>query len=376
MFKYIIKIQPLGLMYGSTGAFLAPENLVGLSGAKFPPEAATLSGLFLSANKSNSEVWEDLRQNLHVAGPFWATCEKPGDEEYFYVPMPRHKIIGKDENGEDCADEWQLHMDKWRRASDSNSEHSQETKSIESDYAWQRIDYWNDSPQEMLAANCSLAKSPWTYVSTLHPALQEDERTVKAKDGLFVEYAVQMPDDTCLVYLSTHNLKPGWYQFGGENHVVEISSLELLDSSPILKLLKERPIQRACALITPGVWGSNNLSYRYPKHPDFPSKHRPKMLTDKAVPYRYRTGYGETKNEERKVGRLSRGRYAVPAGSVYVFKQPLNKLWWDFPGDWFPEAKSLEKAKLVNQQKSNEKHSLLKKMGCGLCLPIKIDGVD
>ncbi len=375
MFKYIIKIQPLGLMYGSAGAFLSPENLVGLSGGKFPPEAATLSGLFLSASKTQPKGWEELRQNLHIAGPFWAICNKPGDEEYFYVPLPRHKIFCKDENGEDRADEWQLLTDKWKRASEQNSELPEEAKIGESDYTWQRIDYWDDSPIDMLAKKGALEKPPWMYVPILHPAIQENERTVKAKDGLFVEYAVQMPDDTCLVYLSTHELKAGWYQFGGENHIVEISSLELIDGSPILDLLK-RPIQRACALITPGVWGSNNLSYRYPKHPDFPYKHRPKILTDKAIAYRYRTGYGETANEERKTGRLSRGRYAVPAGSVYVFKQPLNKSWWNFPGDWFPEAKSVEKAKLVNQEKPNEKHSLLKKMGCGLCLPIKIDGVD
>jgi CRISPR-associated protein Cmr3 len=376
MFKYLIKIQPLGLMYGSAGAFLSPENLVGLSGRKFPPDAATLSGLFLSTGKSQPDVWEELRQNLHVAGPFWTICEKPGDGEYFYVPLSRHKILGKDGNGEDRADEWQLIAGKWERASEQNSESpEEETKIGESDYTWQRIDYWDDSPQDMLAKKGSLEKSPWVYVPILHPAIQENERTVKAKDGLFVEYAVQMPDDVCLIYLSTHNLKAGWYQFGGENHIVEISSLELVEDSPILKLLKQ-PIQRACALITPGVWGSNNLSYRYPKHPDFSSKHRPKMLTDKAVPYRYRTGHGQTATEERKAGRLSRGRYAVPTGSVYVFKEPLNKPWWDFPGDWFPEAKSVERARLVNHQKPNEKHSLLKKMGCGLCLPIKIDGVD
>jgi CRISPR-associated protein Cmr3 len=372
MFKFIIKIQPLGLMYGSAGAFLSPENLVGRSGAKFPPEAATLSGLFLSTSKSDHETWEDLRQNLHVTGPFWASCEKPGDEEYFYVPIPRHKIIRKDENGEDLADEWQMHANQWRRASEENDECPQNAKVVESEYTWQRIDYWHDSPKDMLAAkaNGALAKSPWMYVPILHPAIQEEQRTVKAKDGLFLEYAVQMPDDTCLIYLATHLLKEGWYQFGGESHMVEISSMELSDDSPMLRLLQV-PIQKACALITPGVWGSNSLSYRYPKHADFPCKHRPKMLTDKAIPYRYRTGHSEAVDEARKTGRLSRGRYAVPAGSVYVFKQALNKTWWKFP-----EAKSPEKAKLLKQQDANKKHSLLKKMGCGLCLPIKIDGVD
>ena len=58
MFKYLISINPLGFMYGSAGAFLSPENLVGRSGAKFPPEAATLSGLIFSINKINEQYNE------------------------------------------------------------------------------------------------------------------------------------------------------------------------------------------------------------------------------------------------------------------------------------------------------------------------------
>lgn len=128
--------------------------------------------------------------------------------------------------------------------------------------------------------------------------------------------------------------------------MVEISSQELPANHIICELLSSNNrIQRACALLTPGVWGSNNLSYRYPKHPDFP-RTGIQMLTDKAVPYRYRMR-----------GRLSRGRYAVPVGTVYVFKQPLNKTWWEFPDEWFPDK------------------GLLKKMGCGLCLPVAIEGL-
>jgi len=89
-------------------------------------------------------------------------------------------------------------------------------------------------------------------------------------------------------------------------------------------------------------------------------------------------GHGETVNDRRKTGRLSIGRYAVPAGSVYVFEKPLNETWWNFPDDWFPDARTAEKAKLPHKQGRQEKnkHSLLKKMGCGLCLPVKIEGVD
>ena len=47
--KYLITIAPLGLLYGSAGRFLSPENLVGRSGTHFPPSSATLSGLFAAS---------------------------------------------------------------------------------------------------------------------------------------------------------------------------------------------------------------------------------------------------------------------------------------------------------------------------------------
>jgi len=112
----------------------------------------------------------------------------------------------------------------------------------------------------------------------------------------------------------------------------------------LIKLLNQ-PIQTAFALITPAVWGSNRLSFRYPQNPDFPKPEL--MLTDRAVPYRYRAG-----------GRMGRGRYAVSAGSVYVLEKPLNLPWWNWSEDWFPK----------------EGYSL-KKVGCGLCLPLTIQGV-
>jgi CRISPR-associated protein Cmr3 len=91
------------------------------------------------------------------------------------------------------------------------------------------------------------------------------------------------------------------------------------------------------------------------------------MLTDRPVPYRYRLGHSrkeeqiETLDESydpSRTGRLSRGRYAVPAGSIYVFKHPLNRTWWEFPNEWFPKE-----------------GFPLKHLGCGLCLPIDIQGL-
>lgn len=127
--------------------------------------------------------------------------------------------------------------------------------------------------------------------------------------------------------------------------MVEISCKKISADSTIHELLTAK-IQNACALITPGVWGSNHLSYRYPKQPDFP-KEGIKILADKPIPYRYRSR-----------GKLGRGRYAVPPGTVYVFKKPLEKTWWEFPSDWFPRE-----------------GLPLKHLGCGLCLPVEINGV-
>ncbi|MEY3868763.1 MAG: hypothetical protein RLZZ338_2654 [Cyanobacteriota bacterium] len=342
MFKYLITINPLGFMYGSAGGFLSPENLVGCSGSKFPPDAATLAGLFFSVNKIKSfSSQEDLRDNLFVAGPFWAKSDEP---EYFYLPIPWHKII----NTKEGVDEWEMKDRKWSRTSE-----------FQPDSKYQRINYWHDSPSTIKNNDDGVSPPPWQYVPILHPRTKNDERCVLSEDGLFLENAVQMDEDSCLVYLSTYRLDDGWYRFGGESHLVEIKTIELTEDSWILELLRQ-PIQRTFALITPGVWGSNKFSFRYPKHDDFSEK-RPEMLTDRPVPYRYRLGNNKILGDEERHhhGRLGRGRYAVPAGTVYVLREPLNKPWWEWPEHWFP----------------NEGFSL-KQLGCGLSLPITIKGVD
>ncbi|MGB5970521.1 MAG: hypothetical protein WBG70_19565 [Spirulinaceae cyanobacterium] len=332
MFKHLIIINPLGTMYGSSGGFLSPENLVGISRRKFPPEAATLSGLFfLAAEEGGTKEFashKELKGKLHVAGPFWAKLNDPYN---FYVPIPWHKVIAKEE-----TDEWHIEEGKWQR----NQEE------IEPDYKWQTIDSWDDSPDTILS-NESASADPWKFTPILHPHLKPEERCSKSEDGLFLESAVQMPEDHCLVYLSTHKLPDGWYRFGGENHTVEVTS-EPIDEG--LTEQFDQPLGNAFTLITPGIWGSNRFSERYPQPlaQKAPTKGKPLMLTDKPIPYRYRLS-----------GFMGRGRYAVAPGSVYVLEKALEESWWDLPEDWFPtEGISL------------------KKMGCGLCLPVNIKGLD
>jgi len=367
-FRSLITVSPLGLMYGSAGGFLSPENLVGRSNSKFPPDAATVAGLIFNANREQKFAeHEELKRNLIIAGPFWAKQDQP---TRFYVPIPWHRVIAEKEQDEwilvdkqsnsQTANElgnrkWCLNQQKWQRYN----------KDLKPAYFWQSIDAW-DAPIDELREREAIAKPPWEPISFLHPKIKYEERHVVDRDGLFLENAIQLSEDYCLVYLSNLDqiLDNGWYRLGGEGHLVEIESHPLSDKHKINRLLRSK-IDYACALITPGVWGSNKYSYRYPNHSDFP-KQDLKMLTDKAVPYRYRIGQsrkdedGETgdRYNAEKTGRLSRGRYAVPAGSVYVFKQPLNQNWWDFPAEWFPK----------------EGFSL-KHLGCGLCLPIDIQGV-
>lgn len=347
MYRYLITINPLGFMYGSAGAFLSPENLVGRSGAKFPPDAPTLAGLFFGANKEEPFIeHQKLKKELYVAGPFWAELDNP---EYFYVPIPWTKIINLEA---EQTDEWIIKENKWQREDECD---------IEPDCRWQNISSWWDSA-DAIQRNENAAGNPWKFVSMLHPKLDKHQRCTQEENGLFLENLVEMgfhlrdgeQKETCLVYLSTYALPSGWYTFGGENHLVEVESIELLDDSPILELLNQK-IERSCALITPGIWGSNRYSYRYPQQESFPEPSH--ILTDRPSPFRYRVG------DNNGSGRLGRGRYATPPGTVYVFDEPLNKTWWGedesgFPEEWFPK----------------EGFSL-KQLGCGLCLPVSIDGV-
>ncbi|MBE9222619.1 CRISPR-associated protein Cmr3 [Cyanobacterium stanieri LEGE 03274] len=348
--KYLTIIEPLGFLYGSAGRFLSPENLVGRSGAKFPPSSTTLSGVF-AANLNDDE-----RKKLCVAGPFWGKTERVHEEQNFYVPTPLNYLV---KNGQI---QHKLHWDDQKKGwydEEGNEPADKFDKST-----WIPINQW-DNPT-------TVESPPWRFTPHLHPRLAQDQRRVYIEDedtpaedkkgSLFLENAVEMSPDTCLVYLSSQALESGWYRFGGEGHMVEITCIEL---NHYLQNLLKQPIENQLALITPAVWGSNRLSYRYPVHNQKEKSITPTqqtsdteyvwntktIFTSRAHPFRYRFGNHEDPTRPKL---LSRGRYAVPAGTVYVLEDSLSQSWLEWDESWFPrEGVSF------------------KRWGCGLALPIK-----
>ncbi len=364
MFKYIIKITPLGFLYGSAGAFLSPENLVGRSGNSFPPSSATVSGLYAYKYANDDrKIQEKLGflPNLQIAGPFWAKNDHP---ENFYVPTPLNYLIKLDdeiEKGEVAKTGEIQHQLTWDK--DKKQWLPSVTGKYDSD-TWIPIKKWNN-PE-------TVWDNPWQYKPNLHPKINKQQRIVDKDEGrgsLFLENAVQMHPETCLVYLTTEQIEDGWYRFGGEGHLVELECLEITDN--YLQDLLGKETGDFFALITPAVWGSNHLSYQFPivrkldkrekqeqDHDLEPEdsigqtplewdKDNAQLITERAKPYRYRLG------GEGKTKRLSRGRYAVPAGTVYPLEKAISKSWLDWDDDWFPYE-----------------GYCYKRWGCGLALPL------
>ena len=359
MFEYLITLEPLGLLYGSAGAFLSPENLVGRSGAKFPPSAATLSGLFAAALSSNADLKAQLNA-LQLAGPFWTLIDRP---QRFFVPAPMnhlaklnphlhpqqirtgeiHHTLAWQQNLEPDAEQ---PYDRWI-TSDGSSPNGKFAKDT-----WIAIDDWQ-LPSSLIPKTVYI--HPWKFLPHLHPRLREDERRVADPDSdqgsLFLENAVQMHPETCLAYLSTVPIEPGWYRFGGEGHLVEVKCLPLEAKT---QSLLQQPLGNAFALIMPALWGSNRLSYRYP--PAWEGQVQA-MLTERPTPFRYRLGdrkdeQGNSTHQLHQPKLLSRGRYAVPAGTVYILES-AQPAWIQWEDTLFPKE-----------------GPYLNRWGCGLALPL------
>ncbi len=344
-FSHLIQVTPLGLLYGSAGRFLSPENLVGRSGKKFPPSSATLSGLYIQMvnGSPTDENTEGILPELNIAGPFWSYND---NLQNFYVPTPLIYSVAKKTTTikyriELKSPRSESEPAKWEPFSLRESQIDQSLPEKFDTNTWLAINDWNN-----ITPNTQVKQSPWQFLPHLHPRLQENQRHTEEGD-LFLENAVQVDPEVSLIYLATYPLENGWYRFGGEGHMVEIQCHDL--NNPAKDLLN-KPINKEFALITDAVWGSNRFSYRFPQEPKSnPSRtlsewEHEALICDRPLPYRYRLG-----------GRLSRGRYAVPAGSVYVLKKSLGRPWHDWPTEWFP----------------SERYSF-KRWGCGLALPIAI----
>lgn len=346
LFQHLIVIEPLGFLYGSAGKFLSPENLVGRSGTSFPPSAATLSGIFAA-----SLPLEEIK-NLQLAGPFWAWNRNP---QNFYVPTPFNCLV-KDKK---IHQQILWHDGKWQVQKEGKWETPDNDKFQKG--TWVSIDDWQ---QLRDCQNPPVVKEKdetclWEFVPHLHPRLQEDQRRVvnpekdREQGSLFLENGVQLNPDACLIYLSNTKIKNGWYRFGGEGHLVDLRCEDICQT--VLDLLNQ-DLGRSFALITPAVWGSQRLSYRAPQidnegNPIWPDNEICAILTERPTPTRYRLGNNpNAKSGEAKT--LSRGRYAMPAGTVYVLEKPLGN-WQSWPEEWFPKE-----------------GVSFKRWGCGLALPL------
>jgi CRISPR-associated protein Cmr3 len=366
-FKYLITIEPLGLLYGSSGRFLSPENLVGRSGTHFPPSTATLAGLI-----SSQLAAKEQRKSLELAGPFWAKNQTPQD---FYVPTPLHCIVEKG----NIVNPMVWHGGQWKIWDKEKKKLIVATTVKSKENTWICIKSWAQlaSHDPECFEPIPVAEPPWEYLPHLHPRLKHDERRVDAESSegsLFLENAIQLDPDTCLVYLSSQKIEDGWYRFGGEGHMVSLQCHEAI-SKDVQKLLNQ-PVGKIFSTITPSLWGSNRLSYRVPKslqkgtakaaRHDLPVVDRDlqeiwsveTMITQRPHPFRYRLGDRKNKSghnihELNQPKLLSRGRYAVPAGSVYVLHDPIGS-WHQWPDDWFPKE-----------------GISLKRLGCGLALPLQ-----
>ena len=360
-FTNLITLEPLGLLYGSAGRFLSPENLVGRSGTQFPPSAATLSGLFAAA------LGDKGVRSLQLAGPFWAMSNQ---HQNIFVPTPA-SYLTKLNPEVDSDGFWRGQVQRqlvwhpshterdygcWLYWGSTEDEPEEKWRSPDDKFAsgtWMSIGSW-DYPQEVYT-------SPWRFLPHLHPRLKENERHVADPDDgqgtLFLENSVQLHPEVCLAYLSNLPIENGWHRFGGEGHMVELTCIPIEKESSLNQRLSQT-LGRSFALITSAVWGSNRLSLRYPEAWEQAPE---ALLTQRPTPFRHRLG-----GEPGQPKRLSRGRYAVPSGTVYVTPNEFPA-WTAWEDSWF----AVESRADSEQNRAKKRPGFTtKRWGCGLALPL------
>lgn len=322
-FQHLILLEPLGLLYGSRGRLLSPEALTGRAAEQFPPDSPAVAGL-LATRLDRSSRWD-----LCTAGPFWCSASSE-------LMLPAPFTLLQENEGEQRVSRrrlvWQESRETaeppgWRPADGLDPPRKPATGGWVALADWSRLGREDPVP---------IHADPWKALPHLHPRLREDSRVSAGDNALFLEYGIALEPGVRLAYLSSHTVPHGVYRFGGEGHMVLLSSQSLPEA---LIALLQQPLAGPFSLVTPGLWGGPKLSLREPidtsvpngRHPWHRQGQPPGILTDKPRPWRHRLGEGQ--NGRR---RLSRGRWAVPAGSCYrVPGDPLPP-WPDWPEAWFP----------------------------------------
>lgn len=319
-FQHLISLEPLGLLYGSSGRFLSAENLTGQAGEHFPPDSPAFSGL-ISAQLPRTQV-----RNLHTAGPFWCRLDEPELD----LRLPAPLTLLQNQQGQVQARLcWQTDAAAWQP--DTHCDAKPQTG------GWVRLSQWGQWQQPELR----IERNPWQAMPHLHPRLQDDQRVSAQESALFLELAIALEPQVALAYLSSEAVPDGCYRFGGEGHLVQLRCHPIPERLQRLIACEggysaETPI----ALITPGVWGSRKLSQREPLDTSRPPASQPwhhhqqgpGILTDRPRPWRFRLGSGSAGSR-----RLSRGRWCMPAGSCYALPPGLHLPGWSaWPESWFP----------------------------------------
>jgi CRISPR-associated protein Cmr3 len=335
-FSHLVTLEPLGLLYGSLGRLLSPEALTGRASEHFPPDSPALSGL-LASQLSRREVWD-----LHTAGPFWLHPENG-----LMLPAPLTLLQEPHADGRRCSKrrlvwseakpESDLSPSGWRPSDGRDPPRKAPSGGWIALADWPRV---GSEGQEI-----TIHDDPWKAVPHLHPKLQDDQRISAGDGALFLEYGIALKPGLALAYLSSHEISAGVYRFGGEGHLVQLRCQPI---PSLLETLLSHSLSAPFALIIAGVWGGPKLSLREPidtsaPHGQFPW-HRggqaPGILTDKPRPWRHRLGVGDGSpgpDGQPKRRRLSRGRWAVPAGSCYQLEGDPLPPWAAWEESWFPK---------------------------------------
>ncbi|NDC15340.1 MAG: hypothetical protein EBZ76_09295, partial [Synechococcaceae bacterium WB9_2_170] len=249
-FQHLILLEPLGLLYGSSGRLLSPQALTGRASEHFPPDSPALSGL-LATRLDRGQVWD-----LHTAGPFWFD-----PIEGLMLPAPFTLLQERQGDGGRCSERrlvWsegdgELSPSGWRPSDGRDPPRKAPSGGWISLMDWALV----SQPGEKVAIH----DNPWEAVPHLHPRLQDEERISAGDGALFLEYGIALKPGVVLAYLSSHAIEEGVYRFGGEGHLVQLRCQPI---PPLLETLLSRPLTAPFALITPGVWGGPKLSLREP----------------------------------------------------------------------------------------------------------------